>query len=282
MKTTDKILVYDDHCPLCVAYTKAFVRTGILSKEGRKSFSEVGDEWLSKIDFARSRNEIPLIDTKTLKVQYGIDALLEVLNKKLPGIKTIGNLTPIKWFLVRLYRFISYNRKVIVAVKTRINCVDCTPEFNLFYRVVFMAFFLLFNTSMLVPVHHYLLAKLPFYGLNEVQLQLTHFALVSMNVALAFTLGKKGGIEYLGQVNMLALITILLLIPLTIINSFFLVPVTMNGLLLAAITAIVLREYFRRMDFAGILNGHPWIMIVNFISLALFLSTMFLLNWAKQ
>jgi len=38
METTDKILVYDDACPLCVAYTGAFVKTGLLTAEGRKSF----------------------------------------------------------------------------------------------------------------------------------------------------------------------------------------------------------------------------------------------------
>jgi hypothetical protein len=66
------------------------------------------DALLSKIDFDKSRNEIPLLDTSTNKVVYGIDALLEILAQKIPFIKATGNFAPLKWFLKKLYKLIFF------------------------------------------------------------------------------------------------------------------------------------------------------------------------------
>ena len=117
MKSNNKTLIYDDACPLCVWYTGAFVKSGLLTTEGRKAFSTCDTELLNAIDLERGKNEIPLIDIENKQVLYGIDAMLEVLGEKFPVIKTIGNVKPVNWFLKRLYKFISYNRKVIVAKK---------------------------------------------------------------------------------------------------------------------------------------------------------------------
>ena len=111
----NKILVYDDNCPLCTWYSGLFVKYGFLESGGRKAFSTLDDKLLSLIDFNKSRNEIPLLDTSSNRVLYGIDALLEILDQKIPCIKTTGNVAPIKWFLKKFYKLISYNRKVIVA-----------------------------------------------------------------------------------------------------------------------------------------------------------------------
>ncbi len=115
MKNKSLTLVYDDLCPLCTWYSGCFVKTGLLAAEGRVAFSKVQESLLCKIDFERGKNEIPLFDVKTKEVWYGIDALLEILDQKIPWIKTIGRVPPVKWFLQRIYKLISYNRKVIVV-----------------------------------------------------------------------------------------------------------------------------------------------------------------------
>ena len=78
---SNKIIIYDDNCPLCSAYTNAFVKTGFIDKEGRRDFSTISPELLKKIDLHKSVNEIPLVDIKSNQVWYGIDALLEVLGQ---------------------------------------------------------------------------------------------------------------------------------------------------------------------------------------------------------
>ena len=94
----NKILVYDDNCPLCSWYSSLFVRFGLLPGEGRKAFSSLDPSLLTLIDFDRSRNEIPLLDTHSGKILYGIDALLEILGHRAALIKTIGHIKPINWF----------------------------------------------------------------------------------------------------------------------------------------------------------------------------------------
>src|SRR5215510_3037234 len=106
----NKILIYDDNCPLCTWYSGLFVKYGFLNEDGRKPFSKLDDRLLSQIDFARSRNEIPLLNTSTHEVVYGIDALLEVLDQKAPFIKTTGKFGPLTWILKKIYKLVSFNR----------------------------------------------------------------------------------------------------------------------------------------------------------------------------
>jgi predicted DCC family thiol-disulfide oxidoreductase YuxK len=265
MENTDKILIYDDDCPLCVAYTSAFVHSGLLTREGRQSFTAASPELLHIINWQRSINEIPLLDPTTKQVWYGIDALLEILGQKCALIKTIGRFKPVNWFLKKLYSFISYNRKVIVAARTSPLKIDCTPAFNLFYRVLFMIVFLAANTLMIYPVHQYLLSHIPGYTLSTNQLLGLHGIMVILNCLLALFLPKQTAIEYLGQVNMLTLVTNLLLIPLIVTNAYLQPGQWVNYSYLVLLTIFVFKEYFRRMDYANILYNYWLIVLINHV-----------------
>ena len=270
----NKILIYDDNCPLCTWYSGLFVKYGFLNADGRKSFSTLDDKLLTQIDFDKSRNEIPLLDTSTHKVVYGIDALLEILNQKIPFIKAIGNIVPLKWILKRIYKLVSFNRKVIVAKKCRPSSIDCSPDYNYLYRFIFMAVCLVFNTLMLYPFQNNLFDKLSYYHLDLYELQTAHFTFVTINCTLAFTFSKTKGYEYLGQVNMLALSVILLLTPLMIFQIIF------NSEWLATawliLTAIfIFKEYLRRMEYAGVLSNNKWIVSMNLLSLSGFILFLF-------
>lgn len=277
MKNDNYILIYDDKCPLCAAYTGLFVKTSILTNEGRKSFTTVDATLLQKVNVERSKNEIPLIDTAAGKVYYGIDALLELLNTKLYGIKTIGNLHPVYWVLKKLYKFISYNRKVIVATKCSKGQYDCSPEFNYKWRFVFLLVFLTVNTLALFPVQQYVMANSIFISSTIYELQLLHVILVSSNLLLELTLSKQKAVEYLGQVNMLATIVILFLLALAGINKYGFANPIVNNLFLLGLTVFIFKEYVRRMRYAGTLQLKH-ITGVNFICITGFLSALFLNN----
>jgi predicted DCC family thiol-disulfide oxidoreductase YuxK len=273
MQTSNYILIYDEGCPMCVAYTSLFVNTGFLKPEERKSFTQAGGHWLNLSNFERSRNEIPFLNTQTGETLYGIDALLEILNRKIPFIKTIGNVAPVKYLLLRLYKLISFNRKVITGNKTKFNCVDCTPDFNLFYRISFMLLSLVFITSMLSPLYRAVFSKFPFYQLSILQLQTVHFSIVATNIFIAYLLKGKKGVEYLGQMNMLALSAILLTIPLLLANQLINFSYQWDVVYLSLISTLMVFDYFRRIDFAD-LKQNGTIVTVNlltFITLIFFL-----------
>jgi predicted DCC family thiol-disulfide oxidoreductase YuxK len=265
----NKIIIYDDQCPLCAAYTNAFIKTGFIDKSGRKKFSTIQPDLISMVDIKRSVNEIPVIDTNTKQVWYGIDALLEILGQKIPVIKTIGNIKPIKWLLYKLYKFISYNRRVIVANQQPANSFDCTPEFNIRYRIYFIVSLLVFNAWMLFPVQKYLLVDSFVKTVSIPQLLYVQAALLLMHIAIALKLGKKFGMEYLGQVNMLAFITILITIPLITINKWLqLHNTTINNIYIGIAMAILIVEFKRRMEFVNIIPLYPVIVFMQIAGLA--------------
>ncbi|HRI22330.1 MAG TPA: DCC1-like thiol-disulfide oxidoreductase family protein [Panacibacter sp.] len=130
----DKALIYDDNCPLCNAYTKAFVKGGFLKPENRIAFSDVNIQQF-KIDWNRARHEIPLINMQTGEVKYGIDALIDILQQKFLFIKHVIKIKWLNWFLRKLYKLISYNRKIIVAARGQhVSSIDCTPDYSFFWR----------------------------------------------------------------------------------------------------------------------------------------------------
>jgi len=273
MKVTDKTLIYDDDCPLCAAYTNAFVKTGMLQK--RQPFSTASPELLHTINWQRSKNEIPLLDPTTKQIWYGIDALLEILGGRFPWIKTVGRCQPVNYLLKKLYNFISYNRKVIVAIKATPDKIDCTPTFNIFYRLLFMLVFLVLNTWMIYPLHR-LLQHIPFYTLSSTQLLALHFIIVGINCTIACCLPKQTAFEYLGQVNMLALIAVLLTLPLIITNSYVNTGAVVNYTYLTLLFVVILKEYFRRMHFADILQRYRLIVFINLCCLLALCTCLFL------
>jgi predicted DCC family thiol-disulfide oxidoreductase YuxK len=277
MKTNNKTIIYDDTCPMCTWYTGVFVKTGLIEPEGRKAFSNIEPQILATIDLQRGKNEIPLVDMATGQVHYGIDAMLEVLGQKLPWVKTIGNCKPIKWFLYRLYRLVTYNRRVIVAPAAHPNAFDCTPDFNRRYRIYFMVLCLAVNTLLLFPLHQYIFGNIAFTHLGINRLLLGHTALVVLNILLLAALPNKTGLEYLGQVNMLATLFFLLCLPLLFVNKYLVTTgVITNMVYLGALGGFIAREYVRRMQFAGIWPRYKWVIVADLGAIAFFFTLLFL------
>ena len=158
MKNNDQnsALIYDDNCPLCKAYTKAFVASGFLKKEHRISFSEVNitDH---KIDWEKAKHEIPFVNLTTGEVKYGVDALAEILQQKIFFIQPLLRIKLLNWFFKKLYALISYNRKIIVANSKSINQnFDCSPNYNFFWRSLFAIVCLVLNIFLLHKIFNVL------------------------------------------------------------------------------------------------------------------------------
>jgi hypothetical protein len=92
---------------------------------------------------------------------------------------------------------------------------------------------------------------------------------------LASFLGKRMAVEYLGQVNILALVSILLLSVLAVLNRFLPLTGWIVGFALGMITFFMIKEYFRRMRYAGLYPANKIIVGVNLLSLITFLGYVF-------
>jgi hypothetical protein len=272
----NKILVYDDNCPMCSWYSSLFVRAGLLPPNGRKAFSSLEPSLLNLIDFTRSRNEIPLLDTQSGHVLYGIDALLEILGQRAGFIKTVGQTPTVNRLLKILYKFISYNRNVIVARRCGPGHIDCAPDMSYTYRLLFMLVCLINNTLLLFPIHNVVLDSIPSFSLSILQLQAAHFSLVFINLVLAVAFNRSIAIEYLGQVNMLALLAILLIIPLIFLIQNWDLPAWLVVSYLGFTAVFIFKEYLRRMEYAGVLPGNKWIASSNLACMMGFIIFLFI------
>lgn len=151
METLDhKVIVYDDACPMCQAYTAGFVKAGWLKE--RKGFSSVSPEMLAKIDFDRARHEIPLLDTKTGEVTYGLQALFLIIGEKMPVFKPLFRSSWFRPLLYPLYQIITYNRRIIAGSGAPKTGCDCAPDANLFYRYLYIFLALAGSAGLLIPV----------------------------------------------------------------------------------------------------------------------------------
>jgi predicted DCC family thiol-disulfide oxidoreductase YuxK len=270
MKTSNKILVYDDHCPLCVWYTGLFVKYRLLSAENRIAFSVAPESLLSQIDFDKGKNEIPLIDTEKGEVVYGLDALLLILGQNFPPVKKFASVKPVYWFLKKLYKLVSLNRKVVVAKKCGKGEIDCSPEFNIKYRLLFISFSLLLAMSLLPAAYHAVRPVLSVSAISTKQLLVAALLLASINYLFSFCFPREKRFEYLGQHAMMGLLFLLAMAPLPIAASLIQVPSIILFLYLALVAIFLTKEYTRRMRFVGSPANRPLTLVLNTGSSLLF------------
>lgn len=245
MKTTahNKVIIYDDDCPLCKAYTSAFVKGGMVKKDNRIAFSKVNIQQF-RLDWKRARNEIPVIDITTGEIKYGVDALADVLQQRFGFIKFFMKIKWLHRLLKEMYKLVSYNRKIIVAKKiinTPFN--DCTPDYNFFWRwmLVIICYvtsnvFLVVSASILFPLY--------FVYLNPPAI----FFWMIIPSLLSLLFSKKIATEIHAHVAITATITGFLLFIASCCVKFFNLPLMVANffLVLVAVNAVMQlkRRYF--------------------------------------
>lgn len=146
MKTLkNHTLIYDNECPMCEMYSKGFTKYGMLDENGREAFTEISVRNKDLVDFHRAKNEIALVDHDKNRVVYGLDSLLLIIGSSFPLLERIARIQPLYWFFKKVYSFVSYNRKQIIPSKKDNTEQSCVPDFNLKYRLIYIAFVMFFS-----------------------------------------------------------------------------------------------------------------------------------------
>jgi predicted DCC family thiol-disulfide oxidoreductase YuxK len=131
-----KVILYDEVCPLCQAYTAGFTRLGWL--QHRQGFAGASPTLLQKVDLLRGRHEIPLHDLSTGETVYGLDALFLILGTRFPPFQPLFRWRPFRAVLQFLYNLISYNRRIIAGTRPPATGFDCGPDRHPFYQTVYI------------------------------------------------------------------------------------------------------------------------------------------------
>lgn len=216
MKTLrNHTLIYDNECPMCNLYSQAFIKSGMLDENGREAFIELSVKNKNLIDFDRAKNEIALVDHTKNKVIYGIDSLLLIIGNSFPTLEKTARIKPLYWFFKKLYSFVSYNRKQIIpSAKDEIRTA-CIPDFNLKYRIIFIAFVVLTSSYVLSIFSTKLGLGLSQNFMREFVICLGQ--ILWQTVFLKFYLKEKFW-DYLGNMMTVSLIGTLLLLPSLFLN----------------------------------------------------------------
>lgn len=148
-KLGTKVIIYDDVCPLCKAYTSGFVRAGWLRPENRVGFAEAPSDLIEGIDIERARHEIPLYDRATGETIYGKEALFFILGEAIPAFRPLFRMPLFRVLIFCLYQIITYNRRIIANSQAPTHGFDCAPDFNGFYRWMYIGLMGMFSGLLL-------------------------------------------------------------------------------------------------------------------------------------
>lgn len=246
MKTlTNQTLLYDEECPLCQAYTAAFVKTGMLDDNGRKAFCKLSETELEFVDARKAANEIALIDRDKKTVIYGIDSLLKIIGNSFPWIEKTGHCKPVHFGLRKSYSFISYNRKVIIPDnEKRSQELKCIPDFNITYRIAYILFsilitaFVLFEFTKMIP-------SLPKANFSR-EIMLAGGQLLFQGLFL-MTYNRKKILNYFGNLMTVSMMGVLMLLPLILLKNTIYFPITLVYSWFGIVVLIMFKEHWRRV-----------------------------------
>jgi predicted DCC family thiol-disulfide oxidoreductase YuxK len=256
MKTLTKhTMVYDADCPLCMAYTGAFIKAGMLDQEGRIPYQQVGGEFVPGMDSERSKNEIALVNRETGEVKYGLESLLTIIETRFKWIGVIGRTQPLKFLIQKFYNFISYNRKVIIpAPLVSKGIYDCTPTFKLKYRVAYIMIVWLLTSLTLVEYSNLLGGLIPATNFYR-EFLICGGQVVFQSIAITVVTRKKHW-DYLGNMMTVSLMGAILLLPALLLGKIFTAISPMVFLAyFMLVVGVMLFEHARRMK---VLNLGWW------------------------
>ncbi len=149
----NKVIIYDDSCPMCKLYTNWFVAWGFLKPENRIGFSTAPSEVTSHVDLDRGRHEIPLFDRETNETIYGLRALTHILGSRWTWLKPLFRSRPFWLMFYPLYQIITYNRRVIAGCKHCGVGFNCAPDLNRFYRSLYLV--IAFTVTSTIALAHF-------------------------------------------------------------------------------------------------------------------------------
>ena len=252
MESSTKYLLYDENCPLCHWYTRMFVKYGFMQNNARISYQQAIQENQLTFDKERAKSEIALV-AEGENTLYGVDSMLKVIESKSTTLSRIGHFFPFYWLLQILYRFISFNRKIIAPTVCGTEC-SCTPKFNLFWRIVFIAFCGLMTYLFVGSYFNYQLSG---YLKNEhFSLEFVLFLGQLIFQTIAFKLLKQTDLfKYLGHVAFISLLGALALGGAALVLNFLEFINVETGLLapffFGVVVCLMFVEHIRRVKLLG-------------------------------
>ena len=245
MKTLENhIVLFDSECPMCNAYTQAFVATGMLGENGRAAYQEKLDNVCPVIDKQRAVNEIALVDMQSGEVTYGIKSLFKIIGNACPVFKPLFSFKPFVWIMSKVYAFISYNRRVIIPAGETGNNFAFQPTFKKHYRIAYLLF-TWFCTGYILTAYAQLLSGIVPIGHALREYFICGGQIVFQGIVISLFKKEKRW-DYLGNMMTISFAGSLLLAVMLGVNHWFKISAPVAVLYFMAIAGLMFIEHIRR------------------------------------
>jgi hypothetical protein len=204
---------------MCSLYGDCFTKLGLVDKNTIVYYQNVNSKVFEQIDENRAKSEVAFVHPRSGKAVYGINAFLTIFSDKRPALKWLFQVRWVYFLLEKLYRFISFNRKVIAGTCNIEGGRDCTPPVHIPYRLVYLLLAALFTGYMVNG----------FTSLLDSEMGLTHvgwreyaicFSQIAWQFAALSLIRPAKRLDYLGNMSTVSIIGGLLLLPLFIADHF--------------------------------------------------------------
>ena len=259
MKTLKShMILFDAECPMCRAYTGAFVKTGMLDADGRAAYQEAHAGTCPVYDRQRAVNEIALINLKSGEVTYGVKSLFKIIANTWPVFTPLFAFKPFIWLMSKVYAFISYNRRVIIpAAETGF---EYQPAFKLHYRLLYLLF-TWFCTGFILTAYAHLLRGIVPLGSPYREYLICGGQILFQGAAIC-SFDRRNLWTYLGNMMTISFAGSLLLLMGLVVNHFFQFAPLIYALYFMAVAGLMLLEHIRRTKLLGL----GWVLTVTWIT----------------
>lgn len=249
------VILFDNECPMCYAYTKAFLKTGMLAQDGRAAYQEMPQNICPLVDQQRAANEIALVNTETGEVSYGIQSLFKIIAHAMPFFRPLFLFGPFIYLMRKFYAFISYNRKVIIPAEVKENTIQ--PTFKLHYRITYLLFTWLITAYILTNYAHLLTGFVPL-GHKYREYFICGGQLFFQGAIISFYRKEKLW-DYLGNMMTISFAGSLLLLPIIILAKYFSFPPLFFPLYFLMVAGLMFLEHIRRSKLLNL----GWLMSIS-------------------
>ena len=215
MLKQNKLLI-DKDCPMCVAYGSAFTKMELIDNETLSPYQIAEDDITENIDMKRASTEIALLDTTNQETKYGIDAMIHIVSHDKKWFNRILKF-PLMYFPLKgLYKFISYNRKIITGESFDNEAQrKCEPDIHYGYQAAYILLGLLITCLTLLGMANYFETSISWGQMLIINVQL---ALILFALTLPYGLNKA--LQSLGNWQTINIIGALLALPIILLNSY--------------------------------------------------------------
>ena len=250
MLKNNKLLI-DQDCPMCAAYGAGFTKFGMVDAQTVHPYQQVNEAVAHQIDMDRARSEIGLFDATTAQTIYGVDAMIAIVAHGAPWLKRLLHR---RWLYVPLrilYRFISYNRKVIYPAAPQPGLRDCTPPPHRTYRWLYISLVALFTGLVL---NRYAALMAAEWGLvpNPWREYAVCFGQILWQGAVILAVDPRKSLAYLGNMSTVSLGGAILLLPALLLSAWISIsPLVLLGYF-ALVVGFMLLEHLRRCRLLGL------------------------------